>query len=439
MKSFQKFDDWHSVKNLITLAIILFLFIIPCNVNSAKEDSHTLTNSDSGLVAYYPFTGNAIDISGNNNHGSVANTTLTEDRFGNLNSAYLYNGTNSRISVSNSISIIFSNSIAISVWVKLSSIQSSGDRMILGKSNYINYTNYLIRIRPNGFIQWEYKGYYETTNPLMVNEWYHLYVDATGPNGSKRIFINGVQAPTNFRTSPGSFSTVSNPLSIGAAYYVAPSYSEFFHGIIDDIRIYNRVLSNSEIQALYEEDKEATLNLKVLFEGFYNESLNRMARKDTLKVYLRNAAPPYSIVDSAKGTIDSLNFSGLFNFQNVSSGTYYFVVKHFNCLETWSSDGGIQIQAGSTVNYDFTDSLSKAFGNNMIKLNNSQITFGIYSGDVNQDGAIDLNDVLLVNNDAIFFREGYINTDLTGDYAVDLRDLTMAFNNSNEFITTLHP
>ncbi len=55
-------------------------------------------NLDSGLVAYYPFNGNAKDESGNGNNGSVFGATLTMDRFGNDRSAYEFNGTDNYIS-----------------------------------------------------------------------------------------------------------------------------------------------------------------------------------------------------------------------------------------------------------------------------------------------------------------------------------------------------
>src|SRR5580693_6339652 len=57
-----------------------------------------LTN---GLVAYYPFNGNANDASGNGNNGTVNGATLTPDRFGNTNSAYNFNGTNNYIGFAN--------------------------------------------------------------------------------------------------------------------------------------------------------------------------------------------------------------------------------------------------------------------------------------------------------------------------------------------------
>ena len=62
--------------------------------NSISNSPAFLTN---GLIAYYPFNGNANDASGNGNNGTVYGATLTADRFGNPNSAYYFNGTNNYI------------------------------------------------------------------------------------------------------------------------------------------------------------------------------------------------------------------------------------------------------------------------------------------------------------------------------------------------------
>ena len=70
-----------------------------------------------GLVAWYPFNGNANDSSGNGNNGTVSGATLTTDRFGNPGKAYSFNGTNAYISVPNSSSLSIVGDITISAWI----------------------------------------------------------------------------------------------------------------------------------------------------------------------------------------------------------------------------------------------------------------------------------------------------------------------------------
>jgi hypothetical protein len=67
----------------------------------AQIPSYVPTN---GLVGYWPFNGNANDVSGNGNNGVVSGATLTTDRFGAANKAYSFNGSSNFISVSPSLS-----------------------------------------------------------------------------------------------------------------------------------------------------------------------------------------------------------------------------------------------------------------------------------------------------------------------------------------------
>ena len=129
--------------------------------------------------------------------------------------------------------------------------------------------------------------------------------------------------------------------------------------------------------------QSSIINITSIIEGFYNTSSNRLNIRDTVKAYLRNITSPYSIVDSSKAVIDSLTCSGKFLFRNAPTGNYYLVLKHRNSIETWSKTGGIAFTKGSTTNYDFTSSLSQAFGNNLKPVAGKFCTF---SGDVNQDG-----------------------------------------------------
>ena len=75
----------------------------------------------------------------------------------------------------------------------------------------------------------------------------------------------------------------------------------------------------------------------------------------------------------------------------------------------------------------------------MKQVDDSPIRFAIYSGDVNLDGIIDLNDVLLIYNDANNFVTGYIETDVTGNNITDLTDVIIAYNNSAGFVVSIYP
>ncbi len=178
------------------------------------------------------------------------------------------------------------------------------------------------------------------------------------------------------------------------------------------------------------------MEIKMSQEGFYDQSLNRLRLSDTVTAYLRNINSPFNIVDSAKTKIDSINLKGSFVFFRAAAGNYYITLKHRNCIHTWSKAGGIVFNPGIAGNYDFTSSQSQAYGNNL-KLTGTK--YSIYSGDTNQDGLINLIDILLIYNDAAAFTNGYKVTDINGDGQVNLTDNLIALNNSVAFVSVIAP
>jgi len=184
------------------------------------------------------------------------------------------------------------------------------------------------------------------------------------------------------------------------------------------------------------DSNSVSMVLKVIVEGFYGVMTNRLSIKDTVRAYLRNISSPYTIKDSGKSVIDSITFNGAYNFPNATTGTYYIQTKHRNALETWSRSGGEPYTVGNTLNYDFTSSAGKAFGSNLTQKGTK---FCLYSGDIDQEGNVDVGDVVAIYNDALNFDEGYIVTDLNGDDITDVSDLTIAYNNSVNFVTVARP
>jgi hypothetical protein len=183
----------------------------------------------------------------------------------------------------------------------------------------------------------------------------------------------------------------------------------------------------------------STINIKVIPEGFYNSSTGMLNMSDTAKAYLHSSASPYFVIDSAVKIIDPVTFTGSFRFLNASSGTYYIVISHRNTIETWSKTGGEVFTSGTTMNYDFTSSSSQAYGSNMIQIDASPVRFGIYSGDVNQDGTIDASDMSGVDNAAYNSLSGYVRTDVTGDNFVDAADQSIVDNNAFNSVSTVRP
>lgn len=180
-----------------------------------------------------------------------------------------------------------------------------------------------------------------------------------------------------------------------------------------------------------------TLYLNAFIQGLYLPASDT-TRRDTIRVYLRDTVAPYVIADSSKAYFGT-NGSAILNFSKAQNNhRYYIQTKHRNSIETWSKAGG-EIFLSSALNYNFTSSSSQAFGNNEIQIDNFPLRYGIYSGDLNQEGSIDLSDLVIISNDASLFITGYVNSDVNGDMITDLSDLLITHNNSTVFVAVIKP
>jgi hypothetical protein len=147
-----------------------------------------------------------------------------------------------------------------------------------------------------------------------------------------------------------------------------------------------------------------------------------------------NSVSPFNEIEAVTGVLNT-NGQGNFIFSSTPTGNYYIKITHRNSLETWNASP-ISLGVGGTVNYNFTTSASQAYGNNIILTSGRYCD---YSGDVTQEGSVDLNDVVSVNNATSVFTTGYVVQDVTGDNLVDLSDLIITFNNASLFVAKITP
>ncbi len=205
----------------------------------AQDD---LTN---GLVAYYPFNGDASDESGNGNDGTVYGATLVPNRFGNPNRAYSFNGVGNYINCGNNPSLNLST-FSISYWVNSDHVPGTGSvsDIICKGGNYSSSWDNITNPNPGVSFSDGTTGYAAIpTSAFSANKWYHIV--GTYNKDTLTIYVNGISNSTVFTSQNPQTNTV--PLCIGAG----STSSDFFRGSIDDLRIYNRALAPSEITKLY--------------------------------------------------------------------------------------------------------------------------------------------------------------------------------------------
>lgn len=118
-------------------------------------------------------------------------------------------------------------------------------------------------------------------------------------------------------------------------------------------------------------------------------------------------------------------------------GNYYVTIKHRNSIETVSSCP-VEFAYGTDSHWDFTNAKKQAYGNNLTKMLNHDI-YAIFTGDVDQDGAIGVSDMGLIDNQSSNFATGYLPEDLNGDGSVGIDDMGICSNNIGSFITRIIP
>ncbi|KAF0200554.1 MAG: hypothetical protein FD170_3440 [Bacteroidetes bacterium] len=223
---------------------------LPANLGEAIGLPLSLQDS---LVAWYPFNGNPNDETGNGNNGSViGNVILTTDRFGNANSAYEFPGEAfNYISVPHS-SYLELNTFTISTWIFTETDYAYG--RIVQKNRDIFSGHYgLYTTGVGGTVSYGVDVVSGDSFEPAIGTW-HMVTGTLSGNFSS-FYIDGQLVDDTI--APNTFVyTGTDPMAIGMHYYegVPDYYTYPYRGKIDDVLIYNRVLSAEEVACLYSGD-----------------------------------------------------------------------------------------------------------------------------------------------------------------------------------------
>ena len=253
------------IKNTLLTAIVTFSFAITSNAQTVPSNVPT-----NGLVGWWSFDGNANDSSGNNLDGNViGSTALTNDRFGQANSAYDFDYVNATFGQQNDEiyipydDILNVNNITVSVWLNPRQYFWNGDSnnpnsTIINRFQY-GYSN------PNGetwgivFSNSNLQAYIiDASNnseivsygsQIALNTWHHIVFSYDGAN--LKLYLNGVLV-NSVSTNIILNTTGNSGISIGESNQ-ANGYWTHTDGIIDDIGIWDRALTEQEITNLYDD------------------------------------------------------------------------------------------------------------------------------------------------------------------------------------------
>lgn len=270
------------------------------------------------------------------------------------------------------------------------------------------------------YMQWPFKSW-GASAVLAGHE--HLY---------ERLFVDSLTYFTN-GLGGRSLYPFGTPVSGSQVRYNANYGAMFVYSFSDSLvfTFYNLSINQIDYFTIFPLVKK--LHLNSFIQGLY-EPLSNTMTGDTVNVLLRNIDSPYEIIDSSGGYLNS-NGEITLNFYEARNATdYYLVFKHRNSIETWSSAGNKFVV--NSMDYDFTSTNLSAYGNNLI-LNGS--SYCVYTGDINQDGTVDVTDISVTANDAAESMSGYLLSDLNGDSYTDASDISIVSNNATNSVMKVVP
>ena len=214
-----------------------------------------------GLVAFYPFNGNANHATGNGFYGTISRATLTTDKFGAAQKALNFDG-NDFVRIPNLYNAATQPLVDVtySLWFKPNQNYGAADLYSLiirttdgGFTDMIGKSD-LSSVENNKFQFYMFDNMANvgriakaTAINFTANVRYHVV--ATRANGPMKIYLNAAKDGETAYTDAGYFYP---DLYLGGHSTINRWY---FNGVLHDLRIYNRALSDAEILAIYNAEK----------------------------------------------------------------------------------------------------------------------------------------------------------------------------------------
>jgi hypothetical protein len=368
------------------------------------------SNITSGLVAYYPFNGDANDESGNGNNGTVNGAALTVDRFGNPNNAYSFNGNNSI-----STNLTPPNIFSVSLWFEKKVNQGNNVGILSTYSTSSYYGLYYGVGGPGDWIRFDNNGINGLVDSILI--WQHLVIVSDGTN--VKVYQNNIKELDFSGTT-----THASTIVFGDSRF----NDRYFQGKIDDIRIYNRKLSVSEIGVLYHEGgwdsnsaPAAPKNLTITAgSGYVVLTWNKNIEADFLKyrIYMGTDSVTLALKDSSANSI--LDTTKIIT--GLTNGTkYYFRVSALN---------SVRLESGQSY---AVSAIPVAVLTPIISLSASTIVFGsINSGST-------LTKSLLITNTGAATLTGTVFVTSNAGYSIDKTSISIAAGAKDSVMITFSP
>jgi len=234
-----------------------------CEISDADEDNDGTPDCvDFGLAAHLPFDGNVLDVSGNDNHGTEHGPVPSDDLFGNRDGAYFFDGVDDYIEIQHSESLNLTEGVSITAWIYLNSLTEN--MQVLQKDGNEGQHLYSLSILgedgcrgapeicdlPKRFgleLYLDGVSHSEIWSETSMETGKWLHVAATYGDGEAALYLNG--QPDGSYQVEGLVGTSTASVHIGGG--IRAKKSNFLNGKLDEVRVYNRPLTEGEVRAIY--------------------------------------------------------------------------------------------------------------------------------------------------------------------------------------------
>lgn len=243
------------------------VYTVKAENGETRDYTVMITFPNNKLIAGYSFDGNALDHSSNNFHGTASNVTSSNDRKGQLNSSFYFNGINSKITIPHQSELTLGNSqtkeFSISIWFKADLIQSNINANYiaahlvhkgLGESGNQDYSVYFGTVPSNvDKFLWVTGSAvdmcsYSIFTPPPRDNWHHLVLTYSAVLKEKKVFVDGIMVKScQFTIMPVDLNA---DITIGKGVVYGYQADIYYKGFIDDLHFYNKVLNQNEVNLL---------------------------------------------------------------------------------------------------------------------------------------------------------------------------------------------
>lgn len=291
--------------------ILALLLVTSTSITLAQIPSN-------GLVIHYPFSGNAIDASGNGFDGTVTGATLTTDRFSNTDASYNFDGSTDYVSIPASTQLQPDFPFSVALWLKIDAFSAVTSVAFINDEIPNIYSGCWILYSPIGAVSAGYGDGLGTGSQHRVTKHsnvqlgttnWHFIVAVFNAENDIDLYIDCVEDPGYYSGSGNGFARSGNAGAVGRS--LGHGTNSYHDGKIDDIRLYDRALTDLEIQFMCYESpciEYVTVYDTIIVYDTLTASINVLGADDLVPVKI------YPNPSSGSVFMELENYSELFSY-----------------------------------------------------------------------------------------------------------------------------